>query len=210
MQPRAVAGERLKKTCFFAARGLPMTLALASAACGGGKDGAPGPAGASGATGSAGATGATGATGPAGPGVTWVNVTGTTQQAAANTGYLADNAAQVTLTLPAAPALGDVVQVSGVGAGGWTLAQNAGQTVITKDILGNIGTGWLPRDVTRGWSCVASSADGRKLVAGTSGDTLFTSTDSGLSWSARGVTANWASVASSADGSKLVAAAFTE
>ena len=99
-------------------------------------NGAPG---ATGATGSTGATGATGATGPAGPGITWVDVTGTTQQAASNTGYLADNAALVTITLPAAPAVGDVIQVTGVGAGGWTIAQNAGQSTITQDIVNITG-----------------------------------------------------------------------
>lgn len=83
--------------------------------------------------------GATGATGPAGPGVSWVNVTGTTQQAASNTGYMANNAAQVTITLPPTPTVGDVVQVSGIGSGGWKIAQNAGQYVITKDIVSSIG-----------------------------------------------------------------------
>ena len=178
---RSAAAGR-KKTSRFAA--VAMTLTLVTSACGGGKDGA---------------------TGPAGRGVTWVHVTGTAQQAAANTGYLADNAAQVTITLPAAPAVGDVVQVSGIGAGGWKIAQNAGQAVITKDILGNIGTGWAPRDVARAWSSVASSADGRKLVAGASGDQLFTSTDSGVTWTGRDAARNWQSVASSADGTRQVA-----
>ena len=59
-------------------------------------------------------------------GVTWQNVTGTSQQAQPNTGYLANNAAQVTITLPASPNLGDIVRVSGVGAGGWQIVQNVG------------------------------------------------------------------------------------
>jgi hypothetical protein len=105
-----------------------------------GATGAVGPAGATGATGATGAagvtaaTGATGATGangaagysgPAGPGVTWFEMSGTSAQAASNTGYLPENSSQVAITLPAAPAIGDLVQVSGVGTGGWKVAQNA-------------------------------------------------------------------------------------
>jgi len=68
--------------------------------------------------------------GVAGPGITWVNAASSVQ-AASNTGYLASNTtAQVTITLPAAPNLGDIIQVTGIGAGGWTIAQNAGQSII--------------------------------------------------------------------------------
>jgi ligand-binding sensor protein len=147
-----------------------------------------------------------GATGPAGAGVTWVNVTGTSQQAASNTGYIANNAAQVTITLPPSPAFGDVIQVSGVGAGGWKIAQNAGQSILTQQILG-IGASWTapPGQTNRNWQAVASSADGNKLVAAASGGLLYTSTDSGVTWTGRAATRNWKSVASAADGSKLVA-----
>jgi hypothetical protein len=63
-------------------------------------------------------------------GITWSNVTGTSQSAAVNTGYIANNAALVTVTLPASAAVGDVIKIQGAGAGGWLLAQNASQTVI--------------------------------------------------------------------------------
>ena len=63
--------------------------------------------------------------------VVWQNVTGTSQQAHPNTGYLANNAAQVTITLPTSPNLGDIVRVSGIGAGGWKIAQNVGQSVVS-------------------------------------------------------------------------------
>ncbi len=101
-----------------------------------------------------GANGVNGATGPAGPGVTWVNVTDTLVQAESNTGYMANNSSQVTITLPASLAVGDVVQVSGVGSGGWKIAQNAGQSIITKDIIGNIGAFWIPRESNRNWQSV--------------------------------------------------------
>jgi hypothetical protein len=46
-----------------------------------------------------------------------------------NNGYIANNAALVTLTLPDTAAVGDVVRVTGKGAGGWRIAQNAGETI---------------------------------------------------------------------------------
>jgi hypothetical protein len=72
--------------------------------------------------------------GAAGAGTTWVDVTGISIQAVSNTGYMADNAALVTITLPASPAVGDVFQVNGVGAGGWTIATNPTQWIETKYI----------------------------------------------------------------------------
>jgi len=140
---------------------------------------------------------------------TWVDVTTNSVQAVPNTGYLADSASQVTITLPASAALGDVVRVSGVGAGGWMIAQNAGQTVVTRDIEA-IDSVWTeantPPDAS--WMCsVASSADGTKLVAGISMGGIITSWDSGSTWTLTSAPLAYEySVASSADGTKLVAA----
>jgi hypothetical protein len=59
------------------------------------------------------------------------------------------------------------------------------------------------------WSCVASSADGTRLVAAVNGGLIYTSTDSGATWMATSAPgSNWASLACSADGSKLVAASL--
>ena len=139
---------------------------------------------------------------------TWQTVSGTAQQAAANTGYLATNdTAQVTITLPAAPNVGEVVRVSGVGEGGWKVAQNEGQTILGAN-LGLIGVSWTARENNRNWTSVASSADGSKLVAVVQNGQIYTSTDSGVTWTARAnfaIFGTWQSVASSADGSKLVA-----
>ena len=44
-------------------------------------------------------------------------------------GYITNNAGLVTVTLPDTAALGSVVRLSGKGAGGWLLAQNAGETI---------------------------------------------------------------------------------
>jgi hypothetical protein len=110
--------------------------------------------------------------GAPGPGITWVNVTSTSVQAESNKGYLANNAAEVVVTLPAAPAIGDLVQISGAGTGGWKLAQNAGQSILVKGLPSGAvpaGETWTPRESQRWWRALASSADGSKLVAGVYG-----------------------------------------
>lgn len=62
-------------------------------------------------------------------GITWNEVTGTTQTAAINNGYIANNAAQVVITLPTTASVGSVVRVTGKGAGGWRIAQNASEII---------------------------------------------------------------------------------
>lgn len=64
-----------------------------------------------------------------GGGITWNEVTGTTQSAAVDNGYITNNASLVTVTLPDTATLGSVVRISGSGAGGWKVAQNAGETI---------------------------------------------------------------------------------
>jgi Collagen triple helix repeat (20 copies) len=81
-----------------------------------------------------GATGATGPQGPAGPGITWVNVTGTSVQAVSNVGYLANNAGLVVITLPATPLIGDIIQIDGIGIGGWIVVGNPSQSISTRNI----------------------------------------------------------------------------
>jgi hypothetical protein len=77
--------------------------------------------------------------GAAGPGVIWESVTGTSVQAVGNTGYIANNAtAAVVVTLPVNPAVGDVIEVSGAGNGGWRIAQNAGQSIVAQGLPGFI------------------------------------------------------------------------
>lgn len=62
-------------------------------------------------------------------GLSWVEVTGATVAMAVNTGYIMNNAGGVTGTLPATAAVGDLLAVVGKNAGGWTVAQNSGQTI---------------------------------------------------------------------------------
>ena len=113
----------------------------------------------------------------------------------------------MTITLPAAPNIGDIVEVAGAGLGGWVLAQNPGQT---------IGASFTPLSVpgeaSGDWISIASSSDGTKLAAANQGEFygggIWTSSNSGASWvqtSAPG--GYWCSVASSSDGAKLAAVA---
>lgn len=60
---------------------------------------------------------------------TFTSVTGTSQAAAVNNAYQANNAAQVVFTLPGTAAVGNVVVVSGLGAGGWRINAPAGDTI---------------------------------------------------------------------------------
>jgi len=69
------------------------------------------------------------ATPTGGGGLTWNEVTGTSQSAVVNAGYIANNAALVTITIPTTAAVGDVVRVTGKGAGGWLIAQNASEII---------------------------------------------------------------------------------
>lgn len=76
----------------------------------------------------------------------WTTVTGTTQAVAINNGYVANNAGAVTLTLPGTAAVGSQVIVTGLGAGGWVIAQPAGvlihigNQVTTTGVTGSLAS----------------------------------------------------------------------
>lgn len=76
-----------------------------------------------------------------GGGMTWSVVTGTSQAAAVNNGYASNNASLVTITLPSTAAVGDTVAITGFGAGGWKLAQNASQVIYFGNVNTTTGTG---------------------------------------------------------------------
>jgi len=63
------------------------------------------------------------------PTMTWIEVTGTSQNAAINKGYVANNAGLVTINLPSTFAFGDRIRIAGSGAGGWTVVANAGDVI---------------------------------------------------------------------------------
>lgn len=73
--------------------------------------------------------------------VVWGEVTGTSQTGAINSGYIANNAALCTISLPATAALGSIIEIVGKGVGGWKLSQAASQQVIFGNISSTTGTG---------------------------------------------------------------------
>ena len=133
--------------------------------------------------------------------VGWVVISNTAVTALADTGYLLTNAAFTTVTLPASANLlmGDIVRISGAGAGGWRLQPNTNQFCLGtfssyQNSLWNAasvaGTAWL--------SLAASTTGNRMYAAGGSG--IYTSTDSGHNWTGSLLAGAWNTVATSADG----------
>ena len=137
----------------------------------------------------------------------WNEVTGLTQQAVSNNGYVTSNASQATVTLPASPNVGDTVRITAGGLGGFKIAQNTGQTV-SGFHYGTVGATWVSRETLRSWRAIASSSDGDKLVAVVNGGQIYTSTDAGVTWTPRETNRAWISVSSSSDGMNLIAATF--
>lgn len=79
-----------------------------------------------------------------GGGYTWNNVTGTSQTMAVDNGYVPNNAALVTLSLPTTAAFGTTFYIQGSGAGGWKIAQNAGQNIQFGSVSSTVGvTGYI-------------------------------------------------------------------
>jgi hypothetical protein len=79
-----------------------------------------------------------------GSGIGWTEVTGTSQTMAADNGYVSSNPALVTLTLPTTAAFGTAITVLGKGAGGWKIAQGAGQQIHFGSVSSTAGaTGYL-------------------------------------------------------------------
>jgi len=72
----------------------------------------------------------------------YVEVTGTTQSMSPNVKYGANNGSLVTFTLPASASctVGDLLEVCGIGAGGWKIAQNASQLIHFGDTDSLTGT----------------------------------------------------------------------
>ena len=96
-------------------------------------------------------------------GVLWTEVTSGTQAMAVNSGYIANFGTLVTATLPSTAALGSVFEITGKGAGGWRIAQNASQTIYFGDTATTTGaTGYLEftddRDTIK-LVCVTANTD---------------------------------------------------
>jgi hypothetical protein len=127
-------------------------------------------------------------------------VTGTSAQASPNTGYLADNASKVTITLPSNAAIGDIVMVSGAGLGGWQVAQSAGQQVH----VGFENANW--QVAAQSSSNVACSSDCSTVLA-VSNAALLVSIDGGVTFNSTSApTEEWSAIAISPNGTQMAAA----
>jgi len=147
--------------------------------------------------------------------VGWIVVSGTSVQTISDAGYLLTSAQLTTVTLPASPNVKDIVRISGGGAGGWKVAQNANQAIL-GNFNGFASSSWtLSGASVQSWYDIASSADGTKMAAvingGSASSGIYTSTDSGRTWGASGaIPRQWRAIASSSDGSKLAAVVNTD
>ncbi len=74
-----------------------------------------------------------------GGGIGWTEVTGTSQAMTPDSGWITNNAALVTLTLPVTSAVGTAISVVGKGVGGWRIAQNSGQNIQIGNLSSAVG-----------------------------------------------------------------------
>ncbi|HQS31903.1 MAG: hypothetical protein B7Y54_08735 [Polaromonas sp. 35-63-240] len=134
-------------------------------------------------------------------------------------------AAPFVLKLPVEPdiKINDTITVRGASTNGWSIVQNAGQTIGTRALPGSVEPGLAftaAAKSTHNWWFAASSASGQKLAAvgnnfqalhapnATASGTVWTSADGGVNWAELNALGQppsnaWASIASSADGTKL-------
>lgn len=97
----------------------------------------------------------------------WSVIAGAAQAMVAGNGYFANNAGTVTFTLPATAAVGDTFEVAGMNnATGWSIAQNAGQTIHigTLDTTTGVG-GSLASTATYDWIKIVCNVANTDFVA---------------------------------------------
>ena len=72
----------------------------------------------------------------------WIDVISSTQAMTANRNYFCDNGASlITFTLPAVAARFTEIEIAGFSAGGWTVAQNVGQSINFGTKTSTLGIG---------------------------------------------------------------------
>ncbi|MGQ0504355.1 MAG: WD40/YVTN/BNR-like repeat-containing protein [Myxococcaceae bacterium] len=140
----------------------------------------------------------------------WVNVTTAAAQASSNTNYLASNAdaGVTTVTLPASPVVGDVVQISGAGPGGWRLAICAGARVDmgTSAEVASTSASFVNQNLpAESYNPFAVNANGNTAYVGST-QRIRVTHDSGKTWSTSLNTAgNWRGIATTPDGATAIA-----
>lgn len=86
--------------------------------------------------------------------MTWNTVSTTSVSMAPNNGYVLNNAALISATLPVTCNFGSLVQVNGYGAGGFSILQNSGQSIIYEGASTTTGVGGH-LDSTNAQACVS-------------------------------------------------------
>lgn len=76
-----------------------------------------------------------------GGGLDWTVQSSTPKTIESHFGYITDTAGLLTFVLPATSAVGDVFEVVGQGAGGWTITQGAGQSIREGNLSSTVGAG---------------------------------------------------------------------
>ena len=142
--------------------------------------------------------------------VGWNTVAGTTLAAMIDHGYVLTNSQLVSVTLPAAN-IGDIIRISGPGAGGWQIPLTNNNQSVLGGLLTYNNVNWNQSSAaSANWEAIASSSDGSRLVAAVLAGGVWTSHDYGTTWSQASSlpSSQWRAVASSADGTHLVAAVY--
>ncbi len=138
----------------------------------------------------------------------WIATNGTTVQAQIDHGYVLTNSQLVTVTLPASANAGDIVRISGAGAGGWQVKENSGQTILGN--LASYGFSYplAPPSTGTDYRGVAASVDGTRVyVVGSGFQGVSASIDSGSTFNQVGlISGYWQSIACSANGRIVFAA----
>jgi hypothetical protein len=89
--------------------------------------------------------------------INWNSAASSTQAMVAEQGYYTNNgASSVAFTLPATQAAGTTLEIAGYSSGGWTLAQNALQSIQFGSVTTTVGIGGSLASTNRG--------DGIKLL----------------------------------------------
>ena len=134
--------------------------------------------------------------------VGWVATNATAVQAEIDHGYLLTNSQLVTVTLPLSPNVGDIVRISGAGAGGWMVKENSGQSILGN--FASYSSSYALALRSGDYKDVAASfVDGTRLYAVGNFNGVNASSDSGNTWVQVGnasLSAHCQSVACSADG----------
>ena len=146
----------------------------------------------------------------------WNEITADSYTMTANNSYLINNTNTTVLNMPDSNDLniGDIINISAIGTGGWQIAQQSGQSIQ----LGNKviyresepGEIWRERSLVGSldWSCIDMSSDGRFIVAGVSFGNIYLSQNYGETWTsyAFNPSKDWVGISISDDGQTISAA----